>query len=134
MSDREPGFVGKSIEWVQREIFLRDLPARGGRFRYRASGLSAPAGTVVLFQYRARIIAMAEFVRDQKFQRARRGHGGELCLEAGSIRTFEPIDGAGMRRVWAGFGRFGHVKQRLNAACYPAFRRRLRGIKRNPAE
>ena len=128
MSDREPGFVGKGIERVQRETFLRDLPACGGRFRYRASGLSARPGTVVLFQYRARVIAMAAFVRDEKFEHRRRGHGGVLHFDAASIRTFEPVDAAGMRKAWSGFVRFGHVKQVLNGSCFPAFRRRLRNV------
>jgi hypothetical protein len=128
MSDREPGFVGKGIEWVQRQVFLRDLPASGGRFRYRSSGLSARAGTIVLFQYRARVVAMAEFVRDEKYDRPRRGHGGAMHFDVTSIRTFEPVDVAGMRKAWPGFARFGHVKQVLNASCYAAFRRSLRRL------
>ena len=128
MSDRAPGFVGKGIERVQRETFLRDLPACGGRFRYRSSGLGARPGTIVLFQYRARVIAMAAFVRDEKFERPRRGHGGVLHFDAASIRTFEPVDVAGMRKAWPGFVGFGHVKQVLNASCYPAFRRRLKYV------
>ena len=133
MSDRAPGFVGKGIERVQRETFLRDLPACGGRFRYRSSGLSARPGTIVLFQYRARVIAMATFVRDQKFEHPRRGHGGVLHFDAASIRTFEPVDVAGMRKAWPGFAGFGHVKQVLNGSCYPAFRRRLKNVTAPPA-
>src|SRR4051812_1205200 len=94
MSDRAPGFVGRGIEWVQREVFLRDLPRGGGRFRYRASGLDARAGTVVLFQYRARVIASAVFLRDEKAERRgdakKGGYGGALYVDVASIRTFEP--------------------------------------------
>src|SRR5260221_6283997 len=117
MSDRAPGFVGKGIERVQRETFLRGLPARGGRFRYRASGLDARAGTIVLFQYRARVIASAVFLRDEKLERRGAGsaggaktkvkYGGVLCFDVASIRTFEPVDVAGMRQAWPGFRRFG---------------------------
>lgn len=70
MSDQIEGFRGRTIEDVQRDVFLRDLPANGGRFRYRKSGLNAPAGAVVLFQFQARIIASATFVRDERFDRA----------------------------------------------------------------
>ena len=110
MSDRAPGFVGKSIERVQRELFLRDLPKNGGRFRYRATGLSARAGTVILFQYRARIIASARFICDEKFPRGRETatgvkaprprYGGVLHLDVASIETFEPLDVGAMRKAW----------------------------------
>jgi hypothetical protein len=136
MSDRAPGFVGKSIERVQRELFLRDLPKNGGRFRYRVTGLSARPGTVILFQYRARIIASARFIGDEKFPRARatgKGakparprYGGVLHLDVASIETFEPVDVEAMRKAWPGFRGFGHVKQALNATCYPMLRRRLK--------
>jgi hypothetical protein len=127
MSDRIDGFRGRTIEDVQRNTFLRDLPANGGRFRYRASGLNAPAGSVVLFQFRARIIASATFVRDEKFERATGAFQGVLHFEPASIRTFEPVDVETMREVWPGFRSFGHAKQRLNPACYGAFRRRQKG-------
>jgi len=132
MSDRAPGFVGKGIERVRRDVFLRDLPRNGGRFRYRASGLDARSGTVVLFQYQARVIATAVFLRDEKAERrgdAKKGvYGGALYFDVASIRTFEPVDAAGMRKAWPGFRGFGHVKQFLNPAGYPAFRRRLKGV------
>src|SRR6476620_1153915 len=95
MSDRMEGFEGKGIEQVQRELFLRDLPRSGGKYRYPSSGLKAEAGTVVLCQYRARVIALAVFVRDEKFPKARGGYAGAMHFELGTIRTFEPVDAAG---------------------------------------
>jgi len=135
MSDRAPGFVGKGIERVQRETFLEGMAAHDGRFRYRSSGLDARAGTVVLFQYKARVIASAVFLRDEKLARrgagakAKTGFAGVLYFDVASIRTFEPVDVAGMRKAWPGFRAFGHVKQFLNAAGYAGFRRRLRGVR-----
>ena len=136
MSDRAPGFVGKSIERVQRDVFLRGLPKNGGRFRYRATGLSARAGTIILFQYRARIIASARFICDEKFPRpratakgaepAKPRYGGVLRLDVASIETFEPLGVEAMRKAWPGFRGFGHVKQALNATCYPILRKRLK--------
>jgi len=128
MSDKAPGFVGRSIEDVQRKTFLRDLVKSKGRFRYRSSGLNAPAGTVILFQFKARIIASAVFLRDEKFERPRGGHGGAIYVEVGSVRTFEPVDVEGMRKVWAGFRGYGHVKQWLNPTLYGVFRRGLRKV------
>jgi hypothetical protein len=129
MSDKEPGFVGKDIQCVQREIFLGDLAGNGGRWRYRAAGLLAPAGTIVLFQYRARIIALAEFLRNEKFAKAKGGCKGAMYIDVKTIRTFDPVDVEGMRKAWPGFRGFGHVKQKLNAACWPVFRRRLKGVR-----
>lgn len=129
MSDRIQGFVGKGIDEVQRELFLRDLPRNGGKYRYQSSGLNAAAGTVVLFQYRARVIASAVFVADEKYEKPRRGCAGELRVDPQSIRVFEPVDAGGMRAVWPGFRAFGHVKQRLNPWRYEAFEEVLRGVK-----
>jgi hypothetical protein len=125
MSDKIDGFRGRSIEDVQAVYFLDKLPNGAGRFPYRASGLNAPAGTVVLFQFRARVIASAVFGRDEKFEKPRGGHGGVLHFEPGSFEVFDPVDAAAMRRAWPRFRGFGHVKQTLNPAMYPAFRRGL---------
>ncbi len=129
MSDKARGFVGRSIESVQVELFLRDLPENGGRFRYQRTGLNADPGTIVLFQYRARIIACAVFLRDEPFEKPRGGYGGELRFDPKSVRTFEPLEAEAMRKVWPWFTRFGHVKQRLNPAVYALFKRRLRRVK-----
>ena len=128
MSDRLAGFRGRSIEDVQRRCFLRDLPKTRGRWRYPAVGLSAEPGTVVLFQYRARIIASAVFLRDEKFQTPRGGCAGALWFDPKSLRTFDPVDSDAMRKAWPAFRKFGHVRQFLNPACYPAFRRRLKNV------
>lgn len=128
MSDRIPGFRGKSIAQVQADCFGRDLPKSDGVFSYRSAGLNAPAGTVVLFQFQARIIASAVLLRDEKFKSPRAGRRGRLHFDASSIRTFEPLDFAAMRRIWPGIRPFGHVKQMLNPMLYPKFRRRLKGM------
>ena len=122
------GFRGRSIEEVQRRCFLRDLPKRNGCYRYPSSGLNAEPGTIVLFQYRARIIASAVFLRDEKFERPAGGYGGALHFDAESFRTFDPLDVEAMRKVWPAFARFGHVKQSLNPTLYPVFKRRLKHV------
>lgn len=128
MSDKAKGFVGRSIEDVQRRTFLCDLPALNGRFRYPVSGLNAEPGTIVLFQYRARIIATAVFFRDEKYEHPVRGFGGALYFDPASIRTFDPVDAETMRKTWPGFRAFGHVKQYLNPTNFAAFRRRLKNV------
>src|SRR5258708_2527805 len=116
MSDRQRAFRGRSIEDVQEGCFLRDLPTNGGLYRYPSAGLNARAGTGVLFQYRARVIASAVLLRDEKFERPVGGYGGALHFDTASFRTFEPVDADAMRKAWPGFRGFGHVKQFLNPA------------------
>ena len=128
MSDKLKGFRGRSIEDVQRGLFLRDLPKCGGRYRYPSSGLNAEPGTVVLFQYRARIIASGVFLRDEKFEHPISGYAGALYFEVTSLRTFEPLDVEAMRKVWPSFRAFGHVKQYLNPVRYPDLKRRLKRV------
>ncbi len=129
MSDRIPGFRGKSIAQVQADCFGRDLPKADGIFSYRSAGLNSPAGTVVLFQFQARIIASAVLLRDEKFNKPRAGRRGRLHLDASSIRTFEPIDFAAMRQIWPSIRPFGHVKQMLNPMLYAKFQRRLKALR-----
>src|SRR5256885_9840552 len=128
MSDKTPGFVGRDIADVQRRTFLRDLPMNGGRVRYPRAGLNAPIGTIVLFQYRARVIASALFIRDERFEHLRRGYAGTLHFDVASIRTFDPVDANAMRAVWPAFRAFGHVKQFLNPGRYAMFKRRLKRV------
>ena len=128
MSDKLEGFRGRGIEDVQSGLFRRDLPACGGRYRYPSSGLNAEPGTVVLFQYRARIIASGVFLRDEKFERPIGGYGGALYFEVATLRTFVPLDVEAMRKVWPSFRAFGHVKQYLNPARYSMFKRRLKRV------
>jgi hypothetical protein len=128
MSDKAAGFRGRSIESVQTECFLRNLPTMKGRYRYQTSGLNAEPGTVVLFQYRARIIASAVFLRDEKFERRIGGHASVLHFDPASFRTFDPLDIEAIRKVWPRFRGFGHVKQHLNPTLYSAFKRRLKNV------
>ena len=129
MSDKIEGFRGLSIEDIQSIYFLDKLPNGKGRFPYRSSGLSAAAGTVVLFQFKARIIATGVLVRDEKFEEPKNGHGGVLHFEPGSFQVFEPVDVEQMRRSWPRFRGFGHVKQSLNPGLYAAFKRRLKKVR-----
>jgi hypothetical protein len=132
MSDKIEGFRGLSIQDVQSIYFLDKLPNGKGKFPYRSSGLNGEPGTIVLFQFQARIIATAVLVRDDRFEKPRNGHSGVLHFEPDSFRTFEPVDVEQMRKAWPRFRGFGHVKQSLNPGLYPAFKRRLKKV-RTPA-
>lgn len=125
MSDKIPGFKGRTIADVQARTFLRELPACEGRFRYQSAGLNTDPGTIILFQFSARIIASAVFLRDDKYEKSKRGYAGAIYLDPQSIRTFDPLDLAAMRKVWPNFRAFGHVKQFLNPTVYSKFKRTL---------
>ena len=85
----------------------------------------AVAGTVVLFQFQARIIASPFLCGMRNSSVPSAAIAGALWFNVESIRTFEPMDIDAMR-VWPGIGAFGHVKQFLNPAMYSTFKRRLK--------
>lgn len=128
MSDKAVGFVGRDIVRVQREVFLHELPANGGLYHYQTTGLNALPGSALLFQYKARVIASAVFLRNERFEQPVDGYGGALHLDVDSICTFDPVDLTKMRKAWPGMRAFGHVKQHLNPTGYPAFKRRLSNV------
>jgi hypothetical protein len=109
-------------------VFFGEVAEGEWEVSVSGGGLKAVAGTVVLFQFRARIIASGVFLRDEKFERPRGGFGGVIYFEAGSFLIFEPVDLEGMRKVWPGFRGFGHVKQFLKPGSYPMFKRRLKKV------
>jgi hypothetical protein len=129
MSDELPGFVDRSIEDVQTRLFLRDLPNNKGCYRYPKNGLKTVAGTVILFQYRARIIASATYLGDEKFGKPINGCAGAIYVEVTTIRTFDPLDVEAMRKIWPRCRAFGHVKQFLNPARYSQLNRRLKNVR-----
>lgn len=128
MSDRVEGFVGLSIDAVQKDFFLNTL-RRTGRFRYCRSGLRSPTGTAVLFQFKARIVATATLVGDERYAEKRDGFAGAMRFEPKSVRVFSPWDAAMLRTVWRGFGTFGHARFHLNPGNWPAFVAALRDVR-----
>jgi hypothetical protein len=128
MSDKIEGFRGRTIEDVQSDIFLRKLPAMGGRYHYQSTGLSSDPGTLVLFQFQARIIASAIFARDEKFDPPQEDFGGILHFDPASFRTFHPLDIPAMRKICPAFRAFGHVKQFLNPTLYSKFNKHLKDV------
>jgi len=129
MSNKIPGFQNRTIAEVQQLYFLNKLPKNKGRFHYLSTGLNAPPGTIVLFQFQAHIIATAIFERDEKFDRPKTDHAGILHFQPNSFRVFNPINVETMRQAWPHFRAFGHAKQRLNPERYDAFCRLLHSIR-----
>jgi hypothetical protein len=130
MSANEKSFRGRGVEDVQAGFFLEELalPPKSGRFRYPTTGLNAEPGTVVLFQYEAKIIASATFERSERYDQPQHGYRGAIWFDVKSIRTFDPVDVEAMRKIWPEFRSFGHVKQHLDPAKYAKFQKRLLGV------
>jgi len=128
MSNRIEGFRDRSIEDVQQKLFLGRL-RKTGKFHYTSTGLNAPPGAIILFQFSAHVIASAVFRFDERFEEPKDGLAGALHLEPESIQVFDPVDAETMRACWPQFTRFGHVKQHLNPGRYEAFRRKLRNVR-----
>lgn len=131
-SKTEPGFAGASIEEIQQQFFLRQLPTRSptpGQFEHRKAGLKAEAGTVVLFQFRGRIIASAVLLGSERFAPATSdGFDGAYYFDAKTIRVFDAVDAAGLREFWPNVSRLGQAKWSLDPRKYAAFERSVKGV------
>jgi hypothetical protein len=131
-SKEQPGFVGTSIVEVQQQFFLNELVRPGrpaGRFHYHKNGLRAEPGTVVLFQFGGKIVASAVLINTERFSVAQRGRfGGALQFDAKSIKIFDPVDAAAIRKIWPQVLRLGQAKWSLDPQFYEEFERQLTGV------
>ncbi|MFC6039278.1 HNH endonuclease [Paenisporosarcina macmurdoensis] len=128
MADSDPEFTGQSIQEVQ-EWFKNELPYKD--FNY-TKGLNAERGTLVLFQYKAHIVASA--ILDQKVVFNKRLGGvyrGSYRFIPSSIAVFSPINSLEMKEVWDDFVGFNIVQQNLDIHMYPVFCDLLHGKKLN---
>ena len=125
-------FEGRSVEDVQQNFFLVELPSRKDcKYGYHKSGLKAPSGTIVLFQYDSRLIASARLTGTEKFQEPEDGgYEGALYFDSKSITIFDPVGPTRVSRIWPEFKGFGRVKWSLSPERYPKFVEELSGIER----
>jgi len=128
-------FSGRSISEIQDEFFAGDLPKRPeGRYLYYTYGLSAPAGTVVLFQYRGHVVASAVFTGSERFSEPNEdGYGGALHFDTSTVQTFDPVDAGTLGRFWPGFPGFNQAKQSLDPQRYAAFAAELKNVENQSA-
>jgi hypothetical protein len=131
-SKATPGFVGCSIEEVQRQFFLNELvrpDGAPGKFHSHKAGIRAEPGTVVLFQYVGKIIASAVLSDIERYPATERDRfGGAYQFDPKSIRVFDPVDAAGIRRIWPQVTRLGQAKWSLDPESYQRFERQLAGV------
>src|SRR5262245_42050120 len=131
-SKEQLGFVGASIPEVQQQFFLNSLMrsvSPPGRFHFHKNGLRAEPGTVVLFQFSGKIIASAVLTSVERFSEGEHGRlGGALQFDANSIRVFDPVDVATIRRIWPQVSRLGQAKWSLDPEFYEEFERQLTSV------
>ena len=130
-------FPDWSIEKLQHEFFLEKLPFRpDSEYLFHKAGLAAVSGTVVLFQFRAFLVASAVLSDVERFEKPkieiyngeRFVYEGALYFEPTSIRIFDPIGTDVVSQIWPDFVGFSHVKHRLDPKRYTAFERKLRHV------
>lgn len=131
-NDLQAEFPGcASLEDVQQKYFLIDLPSReNGSYYYHKKGLKAVAGTVILFQCKASIIASATLTGRQQFEKPDEyGYNGCLYFDMKSIRTFNPITADIIRDIWPEeFKEFNQTKWNLNPTGYSELEKRLEHV------
>lgn len=109
-------FVNQDIHDIQQNYFLNELKEnRRGHYDYRAKGMNADAGDIVLFQIDNQIIASAEFVDTFIHKFPQDGlYKGAIIFDPDSIRIFEPITVNELRGLDTGFKGFSQAKQFLD--------------------
>jgi len=131
MDSDEDEFKGQSMEDVQDTYFLNNLPIKNnGRYLFHNAGLRAKANTIVLFQFKNRIVACAILRRVERFELPEdEKFTGALHFDPKSIRVFNPIGADVVRRIWADFRKFNNVKQHLDPKRFPEFEREMKQIR-----
>lgn len=116
-------FPSTTIKQLQDDFFLRKLPFSHpyGEYYFRNSGIDAPSGSVVLFQFENHLVASAVLISSTKFEAPLGEYSGSLSLLPPSIKVFSPINVLKMKSIWTSFQSFSQVKQSLPPEQYPEF-------------
>jgi 5-methylcytosine-specific restriction enzyme A len=118
MSGSDPAFTGSSIEEVQ-EWFINVLPYREYNF---IRGLNSEHGTLVLFQYKAHVIASAVLDERVDFDSELGGvYRGAYWFIPSSIAIFEPLNSQEMKNIWNSFKGFSQTHKKLDLYDYIDF-------------
>lgn len=129
--DQKDEFEGLTIEEVQKDFFLNQLPKREGEYRYKAKGLIAyKVTTLVLFQYDNHIIACADLDKIVKFEKIEEDiYRGAFYFNPNSIKVFAPMTNADINNIFKCTKKFGQVKHSLDTSCTHVFMEKLISVK-----
>ena len=119
----------KNIEDLQQRFFLDELPSREDCDYLLYTGLKAEQGTVILFQSNRNIIARAILSSKKRFPRPdSEGYEGSLLFERNSIRIFDPVPEAEIKKIWTNVKKLSQVKWQLNPENYITFEGILKNV------
>ena len=115
MSFEDPEFIGKDINYVQRQFFMKDLiEVNKGWYYYGKSGLDANEGDLLLFQMNNSIIASALLDDIIQFSKPTiDGNNGTYIINRRSLKIFKPIDKAELHKLIPTFTEFGRINQKF---------------------
>lgn len=123
MSKEDPEFHDKNVAEIQ-NWFKFDLPYRKYNFK---SGMEAPLGTLILFQFQNKIIASAILENKEVFEETNEwGYKGCYRFIPSSIGIFDPLSVEDVCSVWNDFPGFSQVKRKLDNTRYAAFKKLLK--------
>lgn len=116
-------FPNKTVEQVQQTFFLDVLLKRPNcDYLYRSTGMNAIKDTLVLFQFKGSIIAIAKLDYIEKFNTYLDDtYAGAYHFQKSSIAVIDPIDKNEMQQIWEIFKCFSQSKQELAVDKWPLF-------------
>ena len=116
MSSKEE-FPGISIEDVQNDYFLGDLiNNQNGMYYFRKTGINAPQGSLVLFQFDNMIIASANLLSIKRFNIPVDGqYYGAYEFDVDSVKVFQPIAIGEINEIDINITSFSQAKQEINS-------------------
>lgn len=112
MSGDDQEFIGKTIEEIQNDYFLKDLiRVNKGWYYYAERGLVAEQGDILLFQMNNSIIAAAKLDNIVKFiKKTVDGCNGAYVVDCKTIKVFEPITKDELKEIIPKFEKFSQTK------------------------
>lgn len=108
-------FPNMGIEEIQIEFFQNKLIyEQKGKYRFKKRGMNASKGALILFQIQNKLIASANLLNVEKYEKEKDGYGGEYCFDINSIRVFEAITPEEIAKIDKKIKRLSNSKQRLD--------------------
>lgn len=118
MSGTDPEFEGKTVEEVQ-DWFRYTLPGIDYNFK---NGMDTPAGSLILFQFKGSVIALAILKNKYLHPASDKGsYRGAYQFNSSSIAVVDPIHFNDMQEIWSELKSFNQSSQKLDVRNYQLF-------------
>ncbi|MDZ4656407.1 MAG: HNH endonuclease [Bythopirellula sp.] len=129
MTDDDPEFRGYTVEDLQQKYFLKSL-ASHGRFLFPKRAPAAEKDTLVLFQWKAQVVARAvllvkakryDSLHGEEFNGIVGEYAGEMVFDRSTIMVFDPVNKEAVKRHWPNFKGFTRMQYLSPPQNYIAF-------------